>query len=102
MQKLTITLLLIGTIILAACASQPKAKQEPESCCVSTTTTMDKTTGSKKVVVEKHYGPIPDCTEPLTYAPCKGTIKPRPSPQPNETPPNLTPAEQDASIKLKK
>jgi hypothetical protein len=92
MRKLTITF--IVAICAAACAkqSQPQVKRKDDSCCTVTTTTVDKKTGAKKVVIEKHYGPIPDCTEPLTYTPCKGTIKPRPSAQPAEEPRKLTPA----------
>jgi hypothetical protein len=99
MRKLTIIFLVLITIIFAACRSQPKAKKEPESCCVTTTTTVDKQTGAKKVVTEKHYGPIPDCTEPITYTPCKGTTKARSSAQPKGTPEKLTPAQQSQSLK---
>jgi hypothetical protein len=102
MRITTITLLLIITIIFSACASQPqaepKAKQQ-DSCCISTTTEVDKKTGARKVTTEKHYGPIPDCTEPVTYTPCYGKVKPRPAGQPTGEPRKLTPADQAQSLK---
>jgi len=52
-------------LTLTACVFQRKP------VAVVTVITTDPITGEKKTTVNKHYGRLPICTEPLTKIPCR-------------------------------
>jgi hypothetical protein len=89
---LVLTLLALVVAVYAKIFTNAPAKREEEPGLTITTTILDKKTGAKKVATSKHFGPIPDCTEPVTYTPCRVIMKPR----------KLTPAEREGSINRRK
>lgn len=95
MRTLTITLLLVITIIFAACASQPQA-QEGESTTIKKT--FQYPNGARIEATYKIYGELPCDGARRLGVPCQRQDG---APEPEGTPRKLTPEEQGESLKRK-